>query len=704
MKNLDSYIRKNNELVEKDVEFYLNNNYKVSPYFEALRISIIYGIIGALWILLSDRLLGKIITNMDIYIKIATYKGWIYVLITTILIYILVLKRVIIIKKSLRTIASNFEELSANNEELIALENELREQFEELEKQNNALITSEQRYELAVEGADCCIWDWEVENDIYYFSAKWKSYLGYENDEVENNFDGWVNLIHAEDKNNVVTQINDYILSNFSSYESVYRMVCKNGEEKWILSKAKAIRNSDGKIVRMAGSHTDITEQKLIQNELNSLAYKDMLTELPNRFSFEMKLNELINTSKKDDSNTKFALLYMDIDNFKHINDTLGHASGDLLLKYISNILKYQVKTPDFVARLGGDEFAIIIRDIKDRQEIIDKIQDLIKFLRRPWLIGKQEFFISHSIGIAIYPEDGDDLSTLLKNSDVAMYFVKKNMKDNYCFYLPEIQEKNSKKIKMINDLRHAIDNNEFNLFYQPIINLNNGKIIGAEALIRWFHPIKGMVSPMEFIPLAEENGLIHDIEMWILETALMQKKQWEEMGRADIKISVNISGKSVTRDGFVEEIKDLLSKIKIENDKIQFEVTETALMEDLNASIKVLKEIKDMNIKIALDDFGTGYSSLTYLKKLPIDVVKLDKDFIRNISKIEEEEVIVDYVIKLTHQLNFEIVAEGIETKDHLEFLKLNSCDYGQGYFFSKPITKEDIEKLLVIDESYYQ
>lgn len=281
------------------------------------------------------------------------------------------------------------------------------------------------------------------------------------------------------------------------------------------------------------------------------------------------------------------------------------------------------------------------------------------------------------------------------------MYYVKKNTKDNYCFYLPEIQEQNSKKIKMINDLRHAIDNEEFALFYQPIINLKNGRIIGAEALIRWFHPLKGMVSPMEFIPLSEEIGLIHDIERWILKTALEQKKEWEDMGYGDIKLSINISGKSVTRTGFINEIKDLLSKVKIKNDKIQFEVTETALMENLNESTKVLREIKDMNIKIALDDFGTGYSSLTYLKKLPIDVVKLDREFIRNISQISEDQIVAKNVIKLTHELNFEIVAEGIETEEHFEFLKLHNCEYGQGYLFSKPITKENFEKLLILDKN---
>lgn len=697
---LNLYIKKF-EMLDQDISISINSYKNISPHSQALRISMIYGIAGALWIVLSDKLLGFIITDINVYMQTATYKGWLYVFITMILIYYLVLKRVILLQKSLNTIANNFEELNANNEELIALENELKKQFEELEIKSNALALSEQRYELAVEGADCGIWDWDVEKDIYYLSGKWKSYLGYEDKDIKNTFNGFINLIHQKDKEDAISTIESYIMGKSDTYESIYRMVCKNGGEKWILSKAKAIKNSKGKNVRLAGSHTDITELKLIQNELNSLAHYDMLTELPNRFSFELKINDLINNSKKYDLNKKFALIYMDVDDFKHINDTLGHISGDLLLKYVADILKDKIKAPDFVARLGGDEFAIVFEDIKDRQEVSDKIKMLLKYLKRPWILDKQEFFISHSVGIAIYPEDGEDLSTLLKNSDVAMYYVKKKMKDNYCFYLPEIQEQNYKKIKMINDLRRAIDNEEFALFYQPIINLRDGTIIGAEALIRWFHPLKGMISPMEFIPLAEEIGLIHDIERWILKTALMQKKEWEDMGYDDIKLSINISGKSVTRTGFINEIKELLSKVKIKNDKIQFEVTETALMEELNESTKVLKEIRDMNIKIALDDFGTGYSSLTYLKKLPIDVVKLDRDFIRNISQISEDQIIAKHVIKLTHELNFEIVAEGIETEEHLDFLKLNNCEYGQGYLFSKPITRENFEKLLILDKN---
>lgn len=700
-RDLKSYINKHSQ-IDKDIEFYLNSNYKISPYLESIRISFIYGLAGVFWIVLSDKLLRKITPDIDTYIELATYKGWVYVVITMLLIYSLIVKRLILFKKSLKKISDNFEQLNATNQELIALEEELREQFEELERHRNALIMSEQRYELAVEGADCGIWDWDIENNIYYFSPKWKSYLGYRDNEVGNTFEDLVELIYLEDKNDAILKINDYISSNSNSYEDIYRMICKNGDYKWILSKAKAIRNDEGKVIRVAGSHTDITEHKLIRDRLNTLAYYDVLTGLPNRFLFQEKINEIISAYKKEIRDRKFALIYMDIDNFKHINDTMGHASGDLLLKHISNILKIHVKSPDFAARLSGDEFVIIFENIKDRQDIIHKIHILLKYLRKPWILDKQEFFISFSIGIAIYPEHGDNISTLLKNSDIAMYYVKKNTKNNYCFYLSKMQEKSLEQIKIVNDLRHAIDNNEFSLFYQPIINLNNGKIMGVEALIRWFHPVRGMVSPMEFIPLAEEAGLIYDIEKWILKTALTQKRRWEKMGYSHIKMSINISGKRVTSSGFINEIKKLLSETKVKCDEIQFEVTETALMEDLDASMRILREIKNMNIKIALDDFGTGYSSLTYLKKLPIDVVKLDRKFIKSISEIGEDEVIVEYVIKLTHKLNLKIVAEGIEIKEQLAFLKTNYCDYGQGYLFSKPIAKEEIENLLFLNKSY--
>jgi len=688
--------------INLEIDNYIYGNHKINPYYEAAKIAVIYGIVGVLWILLSDNLLSMIISDVDLYKKLATFKGWAYVVMTMILIFSLIVRRIILFEKAVEQITYNFEELNSAHEELVALEEELRQQFEELETHRNALSISEQRYELAVEGADCGIWDWDVENNIWYFSAKWKSYLGFDDSEVENNFESWVELLHPDGKEETVLKIKNYMLSEKGSYENTYKMICKNGEYRWILSKAKAIRDSEGKVIRIAGSHTDITEEKIIEKRLNSLAYYDMLTELPNRFSFENKVTDLISVNEKNQIKKKFALINMDIDNFKHINDTLGHGAGDLLLKNISNKLKDQVKNPNFVARLSGNEFAIIFEEIKDRQDIINKIQELLIHLRQPWVVDKQEFFITFSIGIAIYPEHGDTLSLLLKNSDIAMYFIKKNMKDNYCFYLSQMQEKSLEQIRMVNDLRNAVSNNELKLVYQPIINLKNNKLIGLEVLVRWIHPTRGMIPPMEFIPLAEETGLIFDIERWIVKTSFIQKQEWEELGYPKVKMSINISGKRVTSKGFIKEIKSLLSETKVNCSEIQLEVTETALMEDLEASMEILKEIRDMKIKIALDDFGTGYSSLTYLKKLPIDVVKLDREFIRNISKTGEDKVIVEYAINLIHRLNMEIVAEGIETKEQLVFIKENDCDYGQGYLFSKPISKEEFEKLLLSDKTF--
>jgi diguanylate cyclase (GGDEF)-like protein/PAS domain S-box-containing protein len=694
LRKLSDYFNKDKN-IHQDINYYLSPNYKIYPHFESLRIAIVYGISGGLWILLSDEILSKIVSNVDTYKKLAMYKGWAYVAITMLLVYGLVVKRLNLFKKALKKIYENFEELSAANEELIALEEELRQQFDELEKHRNALIVSDQRFKLAVEGADCGIWDWDVENDIHYFSPKWKNYLGYREDELDNTFNTWVSLLHPDEKEFAVRKIKDYILSKSGSYENVYRMICKDGQYKWILSKGKAIWNAEGKVIRVAGSHTDISEQKLVESKLNALVYYDTLTELPNRLLFEIKANQLI--SEKNRLNKEFALVYMDIDNFKNINDTLGHVSGDLLLKHIANILKEQIKGENLAARLSGDEFAIIFEDINKREDIVNKIQELLKYLRKPWGINGQEFFISFSIGIAVYPEHGDSLPALLTHADMAMYAVKRNMKDNFSFYLPEMQEKNLKYVRIVNELRQAIDNEEFELYYQPIMSLKTGHLIGAEALIRWIHPVKGLIPPMEFIPIAEETGLIFDIGKWVLKTAFWQKKFWEEQGFPHIKMSINISGKRVTHSEFIEEVRELILETNLNSEEIQIEVTETAVMTDIKASTEILKDIKNMGVKIALDDFGTGYSSLTYLQKLPIDVVKLDRDFVKHISRTGQDNVIAESVIKLTHDLDLAIVAEGIETEEQLEFLKLCECDYGQGYLFSKPVPKNEMEKLLI-------
>ncbi|QLY78208.1 bifunctional diguanylate cyclase/phosphodiesterase [Clostridium intestinale] len=684
------YLRKN---TEDKINKYLDKH-MINPISESLKIALFYGVISILWILTSDEILLRISGSIERYKILQTYKGLMFIFITTLVIFYLVFIRMKVLGKVLNKIGTSYDELSTAHEELIALEEELREQFIKLQENKDALYKSEQRYGLAVEGADCGIWDWDLIENQVYFSPKWKSYLGYEDHEIKNTYTEWENLLHPEERDEVTLKITNYTLSKEGSYENTYRMRCKNGKYKWIFSKGKAIRNEEGKVIRIAGSHTDITEKKLLEDKISSMAYIDKLTGLPNRLLFEEKVNELIEVKKLTDEG--FALIYMDIDNFKHINDMLGHEFGDLLLKSIANILKDFIKYPNFVARSGGDEFTIIFDNIKDRKSVILEVEKLLKELRRSWNINSQEFYVSYSVGISVYPEHGINLSSLFKSADIAMYYVKKGMKDNYCFYSLEIENKNLNLIKKVNYLRQAIKKEEFYLLYQPIIDLKSGEIIGGEALIRWNHPVIGNIPPMEFIPLAEESGLINDIDKWVLETVLTHKKEWKEKLNSNIKISINMSGKKVTGDKVINEIRDLLNERNINPKEIQFEVTETSIMGDLEHSTYILKKIKELGIGIALDDFGTGYSSLTYLKKLPMDIVKLDREFIKNVINKESDLVIVEHIINLIHDLNLEIVAEGIEIEEQRLILKERKCNYGQGYLFSKPIAKEEFEKLI--------
>lgn len=682
----------------EEIGSYVENDYKLSPLFEAIKVTLAYGFLGELWILFSDNIALNIAGNLEIYQEIQTYKGGIYVFLTMLLVFFLAFSRMRLFRIALVEIASKNNELNDKNQRLVALEEELRQQLDELEENRRLIALNEERLEQAVEGSGCGIWDWDLKTNVCYFSPKWKSLLGYSDSEILNAFESWEALLHPDDREEALEKQKTYVNSKTGSYENVFRMQCKDGGFIWIQCRAKAIRDIDGKVIRVAGTHTDITNEKLLENKLHSLAYYDTLTGLPNRFFFENKVNSLI--CKANKLNKKFALLYMDIDNFKNINDSLGHASGDLLIKYIANLLEQKLGASDFVARLGGDEFAIILDETDQRVDIEAKIQGLLSPLRAPWVIDNHEFFISTSIGIAIYPEHGEDLSVLLKSADIAMYFVKKQSKDNYCFYSSELQDEMIERITLINYLRHAVDYDEFHLLYQPVVNLKDGSLIGAEALIRWTHPERGFISPAGFIPLAEENGVINEIEKWVLKTAMLQKKYWQEKNYPNIKISINISGKSLTDVEIVGKIKELLSKTRLEAKDIQLEVTETAVMKDLDMSIKVLKEIKEMGIEIALDDFGTGYSSLTYLKKLPIDIVKLDINFIRNITEVNNDRFIVEHMIRLIHDMNLKVVAEGIEEEEQLNLLKEMACDYGQGYFFSRPLKKEDFEKYMSIED----
>lgn len=440
----------------------------------------------------------------------------------------------------------------------------------------------------------------------------------------------------------------------------------------------------------LRSSVEDLEESRM---QYKKLAYYDNLTGLPNRNMFEQRGEFFLSDAKIKGSS--MAVIYMDIDNFKYINDIFGHLTGDLFLKEISFSLNESIQSSDFIAKASGDEFIIIFNDVKDKADIEQRIKKVTDNVRKPWHYNEQEFFISVSIGIGIYPDNADDLNTLLKNADTAMFVVKAKGKDSYCFYDEDIKKITSERIATINEMRACIRKNELMLLYQPIYDILDNKVVGTEALVRWNNAKRGCISPMEFIPLAEETGFISDISIWVAQTAFRQNMVWNDIIDEDFKVSINISAVDLKSSDFIEMLKICIDQYGIKGSNIQLEITETAIMTDIERNIQNLTELKNLGVIIALDDFGAGYSSLTYLKKLPIDILKMDRMFIQNITNNDDDNEIVKTVIKLAHILNIKVVAEGIETKQQLELLISHGCDMGQGYYFSRPVSFADIKSL---------
>lgn len=426
-------------------------------------------------------------------------------------------------------------------------------------------------------------------------------------------------------------------------------------------------------------------------NELKHMAYYDTLTGLPNRAMFVNKINNLANASSWN-----FAIALLDIDNFKFINDTLGHFVGDDFLKFIGNKLSQEIQLPDIVARLGGDEFAILFMDYESDEKLMDKLEIIKANIGNSWNAGVIEFFISVSIGVSTFPNHGKDYEDLLKNSDIAMYAAKKDGKNKILFYEEDIHEETLWHIKMANMLQKGLDNSEFELFYQPQIELCSGEIIGIEALVRWHHHKKEYISPAEFIPVAEITGQIYELERRILRNVLIQKKKWEEQGIKNIEISINLSSKSLISYPNFKLLEEIFSEFNLDYSNIVIEITETAAISNIEIAIERLNILKSKGLKIALDDFGTGYSSITYLMMLPIDIIKLDKSYINSQYSGTNDISIVRFIVSLAHNLGLRVVAEGIETHSQLEYLKNIKCEFGQGYYIGRPMNISKINELL--------
>ena len=436
-----------------------------------------------------------------------------------------------------------------------------------------------------------------------------------------------------------------------------------------------------------------VEEIKNAKAEMHHLAHYDFLTDLPNRMQLYEKIHLAIEWAKRH--NTKMALMFLDIDHFKSINDSLGHATGDKLLQSIANRLRSVVRSTDTVSRLGGDEFVLLFSEFDQIKTLIPKIEKIREVISLPHHIGGMNIDISTSMGISLYPDDGEDSDTLILNADSAMYHAKENGRNRFYFFKPEMRKKISTLRTAEKNIYTALRNEEFELFYQAQINLNDGGIAGVEALIRWRHPVDGVLSPVYFIPAAEECGAIIPIGRWVLHEACRQAQAWKADGLDFNIIAVNISAREFDDSDFLDNVCEVLRETGLEPSRLELEITETVLMKNIQTSTAILHALRAMGIKISIDDFGTGYSSLSYLKRMPVDTMKIDQSFVKDIST-ENDDVLVKAIIAIGKNLNYKVIAEGVETLEQFEFLRRNSCEAAQGFWLHSPMPGLEFTKML--------
>lgn len=423
------------------------------------------------------------------------------------------------------------------------------------------------------------------------------------------------------------------------------------------------------------------------RENIKKLAYTDYLTELPNRVAFTEMLDNIMLTLRNEEV---IGIMDIDLDNFKNINDTLGHSYGDELLIDVTYRLKQALDENDYLARIGGDEFVLLSQNLQDMASYEDKIKKIRNVLSYPFTLSTKEYFVTVSIGVAFAPKDGKTSQTLIKNVDSAMYVAKANGKNTYAYFDEVINKKLTEKIETQSELRKAIDRDEFELFYQAQIDLTTKKIIGFEALIRWNHPTKGLVNPKEFIYLAEETGLIVPIGKWVIRTACKQLKKWSEEGFHDINMAVNLSARQFKDRDFVKQMIEIIDETGIDPNRLDLEITETIALDDLEYTVATITELKKIGVNFSLDDFGTGYSSMNYLKRLPVNNLKIDKSFLDTVMEDQSDQKIIQTIIALARNLDLNVIAEGVERSDQEKFLRSSNCNKAQGFLYSKPIPQD--------------
>ncbi len=501
---------------------------------------------------------------------------------------------------------------------------------------------------------------------------------------------------HPDDAESVRRKVGEATATH-SPYNIDHRIIRRDGAIRWVHEQGEFVTDEHGKPLKMIGTVLDITERKQAEDRLAYLAHHDALTDLPNRLMLDDRLAQTIAHA---DRNGRIAgVLFLDLDRFKNINDTLGHSAGDKLLRNVAERLQSCLRTGDTVARSGGDEFLVILADVAHLDDIALVAGRIVDSFSQPFSVDSRELFISASVGISVFPFDGREVDDLVRCADTAMYQAKDNGRNNFHFFTANMHANAVARLALEGDLRHAADRGELVLYYQPVLDLPSGRIVGAEALLRWKHPKRGLIEPLDFVPLAEETGLIVPIGEWVLKTACGQARRWREHGHTGIRVMVNISSRQFQDSKLGAVIDRALSDAGLPADQLELEMTESVIMRDTDDSIRALKALKAKGIRLSVDDFGTGYSSLGYLKLFPVDALKIDRSFVRDISVDEFDEAIASSIIGLARSLRLRVIAEGVETGTQLAFLRRAGCDEMQGHLFSKAVPAQEFEALLFDD-----
>ncbi|QJR16872.1 sensor domain-containing phosphodiesterase [Usitatibacter palustris] len=561
------------------------------------------------------------------------------------------------------------------------------------------MARSKERLDLALSSSNLALWDWDIVADRVYYNESWAKLLGDAPREATFGSAEVLSWTHPEDREIFEASMGNAIRGVSEQFDCEYRVPNAVGEWIWVHSRGKVtMRNDSNRAVRLTGTTTNVTKRKAAEERAEYLATRDALTGLPNRVLLHDRLEQCIVNAARNQ--VGFAFMFIDLDRFKTINDSLGHQVGDELLKRVAARLTACVRASDTVARLGGDEFAVILENLRDdddegAQQVAEK---MIAAMGAPMLVNNQHLNTSCSIGISLYPVDGKDSATLMKNADVAMYYAKDKGRNNYQFFSSEMNARAQERLSVENYLRLALRRGELVVHYQPRMKVATGELAGVEALIRWQHPRRGLLPPNRFIEVAEESGLIVPIGEWVIENACKQVRQWQLAAKKDLQLSVNVSiGQVIDGDRLFAAVQRALALSGIDPATLELELTESLLMQNIDEKVALLNRLGKLGVGLAIDDFGTGYSSLSYLKALPVDSIKIDSSFVRDIHADPNDEAIIRAILAMAHSMGLRVVAEGVETPEQLAALRELGCDEYQGFLTSAALPAEEFEQRYV-------